>query len=60
MRLKLPENFGGLSIDGKPVKLTVDKDGCVDAEHAVANALLSHGATPAPAAAKPAPVVPPA
>jgi hypothetical protein len=47
MRLKLPDNFGGISLNGKAVKLKADADGCVDAEHEVANALLSHGATPA-------------
>lgn len=48
MRIKLPENFGGLSVDGEPVELEPDVDGCVDAPDGVAQALLSHGGTIAP------------
>lgn len=48
MRIKLPENFGGLSLDGEPVELEPDEDGCVDAGEGVAQALLSHGGTIAP------------
>lgn len=43
MKVKLPANFGGLSIDGAPVELKPDADGCVDVEDNVANELLSHG-----------------
>lgn len=43
MKIKLPANFGGLSVDGAPVELKPDGDGCVDVEDAIANELLSHG-----------------
>ena len=48
MRIKLPEGFGGISLDGSSVDLNPDADGCVDVEHEVAQALLAHGGTIAP------------
>lgn len=48
MRIKLPENFGGISYEGEAVELDPDKDGCVDAPDGLAQALLSHGGTAAP------------
>jgi hypothetical protein len=48
MRIKLPENFGGLSYEGEAVELEPDADGCVDAPDGIAQALLSHGGTIAP------------
>ena len=44
MKLKLPPNFGGLSIDGQAITLKPDKKGIVSVKHEVAHALLSHGA----------------
>ena len=52
MRVKLPENFGGLSLAGANVKIDVEEDGCAEiTSHEVAAALLEHGAVPVPAAA---------
>jgi hypothetical protein len=48
MRIKLPENFGGMSQDGEAVTLEPDADGCVDVEDGIAQALLTHGGTVAP------------
>jgi hypothetical protein len=49
MRIKLPENFGSsISHEGETVEITPDADGCVDAEHGLAQALLIHGGKIAP------------
>lgn len=46
MKIKLPENFGGLSLNGDAVKLKADKQGCVRVKDGdVALALLAHGGT---------------
>jgi len=44
MKIKLPENFGGISVDGVPVKLQPNKKGVVEAEDGIAQLLLTHGA----------------
>lgn len=49
MRIKLPENFGGISRDGSPIELEPDADGCVEAGADIAQDLLIHGGTIAPA-----------
>lgn len=49
MRVKLPENFGGISYEGEAVELDADDDGCVDVGEGVGQALLAHGGTLAPA-----------
>lgn len=48
MRIKLPENFGGMTYEGAEVDFKPDEDGCVEAPEGVAQALLSHGGTVAP------------
>lgn len=42
-KIKLPEGFGGLSIDGQDVPLTADAEGCVDVDGVLADVLVSHG-----------------
>lgn len=48
MRIKLPENFGGMTYEGEAVEFEPDADGCVEAPDGLAQALLSHGGTVAP------------
>jgi hypothetical protein len=48
MRILLPKNFGGLSVNGEPVSLEADEDGCVNVGADVAETLLSHGGQLAP------------
>ncbi len=48
MRIKLPDNFGGISGADGPIKLEPDADGCVDAPDGIAQMLLSHGGIVAP------------
>lgn len=49
MRIKLPENFGGISGADGPIVFKPDVDGCVDVEDGLAQTLLSHGGIVAPA-----------
>ena len=43
IKIKLPEGFGGLSMDGADVPLQADAEGCVDVDGSLAEILVSHG-----------------
>ena len=46
MKLKLPDNFGGITVDGVEVPLKPNKKGVINAEEGSAQLLLTHGAVP--------------
>jgi len=49
MRIKLPENFGSITVNEIEHSFEVDADGCTNVEDAeVSFALLEHGGTVAP------------
>jgi hypothetical protein len=45
IKVKLPEGFGGLSMNGADVPIQPDADGCVDVDSDLADVLVSHGGT---------------